>query len=98
MVAVRAVTASELPTIRRAQSADAEVCGSICYEAFTTLNKKFNFPPDFPSQEVAQGVLSSMFGNRALYDCGHRPHHSRSLCSKQDRGEAVDARGDGPGC
>ena len=67
MVAVRAVTASELPTIRRAQSADAEVCGSICYEAFTTLNKKFNFPPDFPSQEVAQGVLSSMFGNPGFF-------------------------------
>jgi len=67
VVAVRAVTASELPTIRRAQSADAEVCGSICYEAFTTLNKKFNFPPDFPSQEVAQGVLSSMFGNPGFF-------------------------------
>ena len=46
---------------------DAEVCGRICYEAFTTLNKKFNFPPDFPSPEVAQGVLSSMFGNPGFF-------------------------------
>ena len=67
MVAVRAVTAPEVPIIRRAQPADAEVCGSICYEAFTTLNKKFNFPPDFPSPEVAQGVLSSMFGNPGFF-------------------------------
>jgi predicted N-acetyltransferase YhbS len=50
-------------TIRRAQPADAEVCGHICYEAFTRLNNHHNFPPDFPSPEVTIGVLSSMFSN-----------------------------------
>jgi GNAT superfamily N-acetyltransferase len=59
----RAEATPEVPILRRAQPADAEVCGRICYEAFTTLNKKFNFPPDFPSPDVAQGVLSSMFGH-----------------------------------
>ncbi len=67
MVLGRAEATPEVPILRRAQAADAEVCGRICYEAFTTLNKKFNFPPDFPSPEVAQGVLSSMFGHPAFF-------------------------------
>lgn len=67
MVSIAAETAPKVPVVRRAQPADAEVCGSICYEAFTTLNKKFNFPPDFPSPEVAQRVLSSMFGNPGFF-------------------------------
>ena len=53
--------------IRRAQPGDAEACGRICYEAFTTLNKAFNFPPDFPNPETAQGVLSHMFANPGFF-------------------------------
>lgn len=67
MVSVRADATPKVPILRRAQPADAEVCGRICYEAFTTLNKKFNFPPDFPSPEVAQGVLSSMFSHLGFF-------------------------------
>ena len=59
--------ASSALVIRRAQPADAEACGRICYEAFTKLNNEFNFPPDFPSPEAAQGVLSSMFGNAGFF-------------------------------
>ena len=54
-------------TIRRAQPSDAEVCGRICYEAFTTLNQRHNFPPDFPSPEVAIGVLASIFSNPRVF-------------------------------
>ena len=50
-------------TIRRAKPSDAEVCGRICYEAFTRLNRHHNFPPDFPSPEMAVGVLSRVFSN-----------------------------------
>lgn len=50
-------------TIRRASPADADACGRICYEAFTRLNQHHGFPPDFPSPDVAIGVLSSMFAN-----------------------------------
>jgi predicted N-acetyltransferase YhbS len=67
VVSVRAEATPRAPIVRRAQPADAEECGRICYEAFTTLNTKFNFPPDFPSPEVAQGVLSSMFGNSGFF-------------------------------
>jgi predicted N-acetyltransferase YhbS len=53
--------------IRRALPADAEACGRICYEAFTTLNNSFNFPPDFPNPETAQHVLASMFSNPGFF-------------------------------
>ena len=61
------VPATQNLTIRRAQVSDAEICGRICYEAFTKLNQHHNFPPDFPSPEVAVGVLSSMFSNPRFY-------------------------------
>jgi predicted N-acetyltransferase YhbS len=54
-------------TIRRAKPSDAEICGRICYEAFTKLNQHHNFPPDFPSPEVAMGVLSSLFSNPRFF-------------------------------
>jgi ribosomal protein S18 acetylase RimI-like enzyme len=54
-------------TIRRASESDAEVCGRICYDAFTTLNNHHNFPPDFPSPEVAQKVLLHVFTNPGFF-------------------------------
>ncbi len=53
--------------IRRAQPSDAEVAGRICYEAFTKLNQHHNFPPDFPSPQVAAGVLSRIFANPRFF-------------------------------
>jgi hypothetical protein len=38
--------------IRRATPADAEVCGRICFDAFTTLANKHKFQPDFPAPEI----------------------------------------------
>ena len=67
MVSVREQTTQKAAIIRRAQPADAEVCGRICFEAFTRVNNEFNFPPDFPSPEAAQGVLGSMFGNPRFF-------------------------------
>jgi GNAT superfamily N-acetyltransferase len=53
--------------IRRASVADAEVCGRICFEAFTVLANRHNFPPDFPAPEVAVAVLSAMFSHPGFY-------------------------------
>jgi len=64
---VSAGPTAESITIRRATESDAEVCGRICYEAFTTLNKHHNFPPDFPSPEVAQKVLLHVFANPGFF-------------------------------
>ena len=61
---------SEHPTglvIRTATPADAPACGQICFDAFATINPKHGFPPDFPSAEVATGVLSGMFSNPSCY-------------------------------
>jgi hypothetical protein len=44
-------------TIRPAEAADAAQCGAILYTAFQQLADDHNFPPDFPSVEVATGVI-----------------------------------------
>src|SRR6516165_8368414 len=62
-----AQVASKSVTIRRAQPADVAACGRICYEAFTTLNQHHNFPPDFPSPDVATEVMSFMFKHPGFF-------------------------------
>src|SRR5215467_5614950 len=54
-------------TIRKAKPEDAVSAGRICYEAFTKISTDHAFPPDFPSVEVAVGVLSMMFGHPGFY-------------------------------
>jgi GNAT superfamily N-acetyltransferase len=53
--------------IRRATPADAEVCGRICFEAFSTLAQKHNFLPDFPAPEIPVHVLSTMFSHPSFF-------------------------------
>ena len=53
--------------IRRATPADATVCGKICFEAFATVAQKHNFPPDFPSPEISEHVLSTMFSHPSFF-------------------------------
>jgi len=53
--------------IRRATLEDAPECGRICYQAFTKISTDHSFPPDFPSIEVAKGVLSTMFSHPGFY-------------------------------
>jgi GNAT superfamily N-acetyltransferase len=53
--------------IRRANVADGEVCGRICFEAFRSLAEHHNFPLDFPSSEVATGVLSMLFSHPGFF-------------------------------
>ena len=54
-------------TIRAAKPADAALCGRICYDAFSRINTEHGFPPDFPSPDVATGVLSMMFSHPGFY-------------------------------
>jgi GNAT superfamily N-acetyltransferase len=53
--------------VRKAQPEDAPTCGRICYEAFAKISTEHAFPPDFPSVEVATGVLSMMFSHPGFY-------------------------------
>ena len=53
--------------LRPGTTADAKACGRICYEAFKAIGIAHNFPPDFPSQEVASGVLSMLLAHPGVY-------------------------------
>jgi GNAT superfamily N-acetyltransferase len=53
--------------VRKAKPEDAAVCGRICYDAFTKISTAHAFPPDFPSVEVATGVLSMMFSHPGFF-------------------------------
>ena len=54
-------------TLRAGKADDAEGCGSICYEAFEAIAGQHNFPPDFPSSEVAAGLLASLLSRGDVY-------------------------------
>lgn len=53
--------------LRRAVPDDAEACGRICYQAFTSISERHRFPPDFPSPEVATGFIQSMLSGPGYY-------------------------------
>jgi GNAT superfamily N-acetyltransferase len=63
MSAPASVRESESLRLRRAELSDVAECGRICYEAFTSLNRHHNFPPDFPNVESANDVLNWMFSH-----------------------------------
>ena len=47
-------------TLRSGKESDAQVCGEICYHAFTTINRQHDFPPDFPSPDVTVGLMTHL--------------------------------------
>jgi GNAT superfamily N-acetyltransferase len=49
--------------IRHATADDVAACGKICYQAFTEINERHNFPPELPTLDVACGVLGMMFSH-----------------------------------
>src|SRR4028119_2332023 len=53
--------------LRAGRSEDAEDCGSICYGAFRAIAEGHNFPPDFPSSEIAGGLLASLRSREDVY-------------------------------
>jgi len=53
--------------IRNVDKADAQMCGRILYDAFKNLAEQHNFPPDFPSPEVATGFASMLIGAQGFY-------------------------------
>jgi predicted N-acetyltransferase YhbS len=53
--------------LRPGTAADAPACGNICYEAFRAIAMAHNFPPDFPSPEVAGGLLSGLLTHPRFY-------------------------------
>jgi len=60
-------TAASEILIRRASPEDANLCGRICYEAFSAINEQHRFPPDIPSAEVGIGFLKILFAHPGFY-------------------------------
>lgn len=54
-------------TLRRAVPGDAEECGRICHDAFAAIATRHGFPPDFPSVDVAVGLVSALIANPAFF-------------------------------
>jgi GNAT superfamily N-acetyltransferase len=53
--------------LRPGTAEDAKQCGEICYRAFRTISEKHNFPPDFPSPELATTLLSEFMAHPRIY-------------------------------
>ena len=53
--------------LRRGVPADAAACGRICFEAFKTLADRHNFPQDFPSAEIASGLMTFLLAHANFY-------------------------------
>ena len=53
--------------LRPGRIEDAEICGYICYETFRTIAEAHRFPPDFPSPDVARGLMASLLSRDDVY-------------------------------
>jgi len=64
----QALSTTEQPlVIRRARPTDAEICGKICFQAFTALANHHKFDQDFPNAEVPIGILAMMFSHPGFF-------------------------------
>jgi GNAT superfamily N-acetyltransferase len=54
-------------SLRAGTPDDAHSCGPICHEAFNGIAGAHGFPPDFPSPDVAVGLLSELFARDDVY-------------------------------
>ena len=46
---------------------DASACGVICFEAFKVIASEHNFPWDFPSAEIATGLMKTLLAHPGFY-------------------------------
>ena len=54
-------------TLRAGRPDDAPVVGQICYDAFCAIADQHNYPHDFPSADVAGGLVSYLLGHAGFY-------------------------------
>src|SRR3989442_5161642 len=54
-------------TLRPGTPADAERCGTICYEACKAMADRHRFPPDFPSPQAAVEATERRFAHASYY-------------------------------
>ena len=56
-----------MDSLRPATPDDAAACGRVCYDAFGAINDEHRFPRDFPSAEVATGLLRMLIDHPGFY-------------------------------
>src|SRR5215213_2821461 len=66
-MAIKMLNSTESLQLRAGRVEDAQTCGSICYEAFKAIADQHNFAPDFPSSDVAGGLMASMLPRGDIY-------------------------------
>ena len=54
-------------TLRPGSPADVDACARICFEAFVGINQRHGFPPDFPSPDVAAGLMGMVLNSPHVY-------------------------------
>jgi N-acetylglutamate synthase-like GNAT family acetyltransferase len=54
-------------TLRAGTSEDAQVCGTICYQAFKAIAEQHNFPPNLPTPDVGIGLVSKQLSHPNYY-------------------------------
>ncbi|MBX3329677.1 MAG: GNAT family N-acetyltransferase [Nitrospira sp.] len=67
-------------TFRSGTAADAQACGRIGYEAFKAIAEQHNFPPDFPTTEVAIGLYAMILGRSDIFSIVGE-HDGQIVCS-----------------
>ncbi|PYS98959.1 MAG: GNAT family N-acetyltransferase [Acidobacteria bacterium] len=60
-------TATELK-LRPGRIDETNELGRICFDAFGAISKAHNFPPDFPSPEVATGLITMLLSVPGVYN------------------------------
>jgi GNAT superfamily N-acetyltransferase len=53
--------------LRPGKPEDAARCGDICFSAFAAIAGAHAFPPDFPSPDVAVGLMSHLFSREDIF-------------------------------
>jgi GNAT superfamily N-acetyltransferase len=53
--------------LRSGRPGDVKVCASICYAAFAAISGRHDFPPDFPSLEPAEELMSTLLAREDIY-------------------------------
>jgi predicted N-acetyltransferase YhbS len=53
--------------LRPGSREDAPACGLICFEAFKAISSQHNFPWDFPSVEMATGIVTAILSTPGFY-------------------------------